>query len=215
MLRELNLLWALFAILVLFDLASAQTIQPADKTMSETALVLPGRVPENCPKGAKLETIRRDKGTGTKPSPVLTQWMQQIYNNPQFPTRGYAVKGPDRAFYDSFSIGGCRVCAAIITAQVENEGGHNDSFNVALSPAALPFPPSSFIVKLLSYGTPGATAPFGLWTSPTETSKTLSINLNANSINQYIVSGIQAPYLDVFTQDDTKVNSMQLDIWRY
>lgn len=213
MLRKLNLLLAILAVPVLYNLAPAQILQTDVRKSAE--LVVAGRMPEGCPRDAKLETIKRGKETGTKPTAVLTEWVKQVHNNPQFPTRGYAEKGPDRAFYDSFSLGGCRICAARLTAQVENEGGHNDSFNVILSPAANPVPSSNFIVRLYSYATTGATMPFGLWTSPTETSKTLSIALNANTLNQYIVSGIQNPSLDVYTQDDTKVNSMQLEIWRY
>jgi hypothetical protein len=213
MLRKLNLLLAILTTLVFSNSSPAQLVRSEPKNPVGFDLML--RVPEGCPKEAKLETIARNQKTGTKPSAVLTQWMKQVFNNPQFPTRGYAVKGPDSAFYDSFAIGGCRVCAAKITAQVSNEGGHNDAFNVILSPAAAPITSANFLVSLVSYGTNNAVAPYGLWSSPTEMSKTLSIVLNANSINKYIVSGIQNPSLDVYTQDDTRVESMQLEIWRY
>ena len=198
---KLNLIVTILAMLIFNGITNAQEVMDAKKH------------PKGCPKNAKSQLIARDSTTKIVLSPMFAIYAAQTSGNPKFPRRGYGEKGPDRIFYDSFPIGACRICAATLTAQVFNEGGHNDALHVWFS-SDTQLPTSPTLVSLLSYGTPGATS-FGLWASASETSKTVSANLDKDKINQYIISGVQTPMLDVLVQDDTRVDSMQLVIWRY
>jgi hypothetical protein len=212
--KEHNFILTILAVLIFGVVANAQEGMTEGRNLpKDFPADLLRKMPEGCPAGAKRQIISRDKSNKITLSSAFSQYANQTSSNPQFPRRGYGEAGPDRIFYDSFPVGGCRICAATLIAQVANEGGHNDALHVWLSPSVLPLP-SPTLASLGSYAT-GGTIPIGLWISPTETTKTVSVNLDKNKINQYIISSIQTPMLDVMVQDDTRVDSMQLVVWRY
>jgi hypothetical protein len=199
-----------------------------------------GRIPKGCPKEAQPYIIKRDASTGVSRSENLNNFFSEFSKEVQarFPNRGYGEKGPDRFFGDSFPLGNCKICAATLTAEVENEGADNDSLTLWLSDPTLHLVTTGSggivgnrFLYLTSYccGV-GAVQPGkpGLWESPSTSSpKTFTLDLNMNGdissstspqngidkINQYIFSNPN-PALDVIVADDTKVNSMQLVIWR-
>jgi hypothetical protein len=174
------------------------------------------QVPEGCARNARAYIIVRNASTGTFPTAML---MSKLNTNPYLatlPLRKYGDKGPDRWFGDSFSLGSCKICAATISAEVENEGGDNDGFHVWLSPDGPPSPDKykATLKSAVSYTGNPTTNP-QLWAAndPIGMVKTVTMDLPANLINQNIFTSAN-PFLDVVLWDDTKVNSLQLVIWR-
>lgn len=210
------------------------------EVLTETFQKIRPRVPKGCPKEAQPVVINRNASTGVNRSENLKNFFNEFKEDikTRFPNRGYGERGPDRFFGDSFQLGNCKICAATLTAEVENEGADNDSFSVWLSDTTLhPIVTgnggiagnrflflTSYCCGIWAYQ-PGK---IGLWESPsTPSPKTFTLDLNVNGdissatspqdginkINQYIFSNPN-PALDVIVADDTKVNSMQLVVWR-
>jgi hypothetical protein len=193
-------------------------------------------VPEGCPKNAKLEVITRNSTTGVN----MTQQLQSVFNSvptiTQFPVRGYGIKGPDRMFGDSFPLGNCKICAARLTTTITDEGGNNDSLLVFMSDPTEAWITTgnggmngNRLLYLNSYGTVGSNGRPKLWDSAGQGTKTLTLDLKEegnisqttgfttngiSKLNNYIFNFSGTPYLDVVVWDDTKVDSMQLEIWR-
>jgi hypothetical protein len=196
------------------------------------------RVPAGCPKGARAYVISRNATSGVSRSDNLNNFFGGFPREIQtrFPSRGYGERGPNRFFGDSFPLGNCKICAASMMAEVENEGADNDSLTIWLSDnTLLPIMTGNGgiagnrLTYLTSYGTPGLIVGNpALWDGPAPSPKTISLDLNRDGnvttsaspmtgisrINQYIFSSVVSPYLEVIVADDTKVNSLQMVIWR-
>ena len=192
------------------------------------------RPPAGCPKNARAYVISRDATTGVARDENMNNFFRTFTREFQtrFPPRGYGEKGPDRWFGDSFPLGTCKICAATLTAQIENEGASNDSMLLFLSDNTLKMingGQNTSGNRLLYLYTHGGTLP-SLWspTAPFGSAQNLTLDLNVNGdisssaspndgikkINEYIFTTASEPALEVFFQDDTKVNSIQLLIWR-
>jgi hypothetical protein len=191
------------------------------------------RVPKGCPREAKPYVIVRNAKTGTAPSSELKAVMAQNTYRPA--ARAYGETGADKWFVDTLPLGSCRICAASLIADLVNEGGlsTNDSLSIWLAdPSAIYGPGMTFLKPtFLSAGSAGAIAGKpSLWGPPVATAKILNLDLNVAGIvsdantandtiglpilNNYIFTTAAAPALDVFIQDDTTVNSLQLVVWR-
>ncbi|HEY0429508.1 MAG TPA: hypothetical protein VGC76_17140 [Pyrinomonadaceae bacterium] len=244
MLRKINLLSAVIAVFFTVNLVSAQkttetknisgmvSAQKIGEARSEEmsleeaqrrGLLPKGfpleryeKIPDGCPKNAKAYVIIRNATTGLFPTAML---MSKLNTNPYLatlPLRKYGDKGPDRWFGDSFALGSCKVCAAAISAEVANEGGENDGFHVWLSPDGAPSADKykTTLKSAVSYMGNPPTNP-QLWAAgdPVGAVKVVTMDLPANLINQYIFATAN-PFLDAVVWDDTRVDSMQLVIWR-
>lgn len=191
------------------------------------------RVPRGCPAGAKAYVINRDAKTGTMPSPELKTLMTQ---NTYRPTpRAYGERGIDKWFVDTLPLGSCKICAATLVADLVNEEGlsNNDGLLAwTADPSAIYGPGMSLIKPLFLYVFSSGAAPGKptLWGPPAPPSKILTMDLNVAGrisdnittndivglpyLNNYIFTTTATPGLDVFIQDDTTVNSLQLVVWR-
>ncbi len=243
--EPLNLMMMILAMLVFGNLVFGQENQSGVVSLEEAQKLgrLPKdfplermrRVPKGCPKEAKAYVVSRDSRTGVIRDQNMTNFFGTFTDvfKTQFPPRGYGEKGPDHWFGDSFPLGSCKICAANLTAEIENEGASNDSLLVFYSDTTLKMinggqnTSGNRHLYLFTQSNPLYST---LWL-PTEqfgAIKTLSLDLNINGdisqtnspndgiskINNYIFTTTSVSALEVFAQDDTKVNSMQLVIWR-
>lgn len=193
------------------------------------------RVPAGCPRDAKPYVITHNEKTGTTPSSEMLAVMKQ--NNYRPAPRGFAEAGIDKWFIDTLPLGSCRICAASLVADLVNEGGMgtNDGLAIWLADPSAIYGPGMTGMKptfltATSVASGAVAGKPSLWGPPVAMSKILTLDLNvagaisdANTandtiglpvLNNYIFTTTATPALDVFIQDDTRVNSLQLTVWR-
>ncbi len=195
------------------------------------------KVPKGCPLSAQRYNISRNASTKTKRTKQMMEFLDGVKQQlPGQSIRGYGEGGQNKFFGDSFPLKGCKVCAAKLTAVVDNEQGlaHNDALNVYFSESTFQLSNGSTsgdrLLGVGSYGTnsiqPGRTY---LWKTSSDVGpKTLELNLNNDGnisagaspqtgisrVNQYLFSDSD-PHLEVWVQDDTIVKSIDLEVWTY
>ena len=156
-------------------------------------------------------------------SPVLSPRITNVISAKNWSVVGYDSSIADRFFIDSFRLGNCKVCYAEMTVQVRAIAGvtsdgdaGNDALNILGGPDDNKSP---------NYGISPLLQAFRIWQTPTPppnmpaaikgTSKTITFQIPANLLTDYIYKSNPNTPLDVLVQDDTQVRSMQISVWYY
>lgn len=195
------------------DVTCAKTTSTGNGTVGFVAV--DAALKERCSKLAKVDVQTKNS------NPSLSQRLMQVRAAKNWNVVGYNSSDYDRIFLDSFRLGNCKVCYAEMTVRVSSlngASGDGDGGNDALNILGIPNTTSP------NFGYSPALQSFRIWQSPTTapnipvnsgTSKTITFQVPANLLNEYIFkTGPNAP-LDVLVQDDTAVQSMQFSVWYY
>ncbi len=154
-------------------------------------------------------------------NPSLSQRLMQVRTAKNWNVVGYNSSDYDRIFLDSFRLGNCKVCYAEMTVRVSSLNGatgDGDGGNDALNILGIPDTTAP------NFGYSPALQSFRIWQPPTSapnmpasagTSKTITFQVPANLLSEYIAKTSPNTPLDVLVQDDTAIQSMQLSVWYY
>ena len=147
-------------------------------------------------------------------NPSLSQRLKQLMTANNWNITGYNAGEADYIFADSFRLGNCRVCYAEMSVRFKSVNmvttsgstAGNDTFTI-LGPNANGSPALQYF-KIWQPPTPPPNADTGIGIT-----KTVTFQVPANLLNQYIFTTAPNTPLDVVAQDDTAIQSIQLSVW--
>jgi hypothetical protein len=237
--KKTNLILIILGILTLGIAVSAQEKGAANDFLPLETAIRSGRLPKNvvaelskqaqknpCT-GTQPFVLIRNAQTGTTPSTELNAFM--LLNTFNSTPRGYGVGGFDKWFIDTLPLGTCRICRAFLIADIARDGdASNDGFNMWLADPTPIVSGGQTRPGFIAVNSNGPNNLPNLWAPPAPASKFLFLDLNVSGdvshnvthpagipiLNNYIISPVQTPALDMHIQDDTKVNALYLIVWR-